>query len=364
MPTELVFICDHDLDPRLERKLGWLLPRYDEASLYIDRSRSVGGSRGADYDVEPYENAAKRLASKPGDRLIYVAGNRVLKDHCGALAKAARTTPMVWEIADLPLRRNPVVDSLISLAFRGMLRYIHPAFVVTAPAFLDYLPGGKPRLVAENTPELHLAQALAGLESPEFTADRPVRIGFPGVVRYFRELKALTDFAARTDDLVEIHVWGGPESAWSNFCDFAGIDATRNPNIHYHGPYAMNESGASIYSAIDIVWAVYDNRQLNVRLALPNRFYEAVLAGRWVLVSRKTALEGEVDRLGVGRALDLDGSAATDVGRQIGEFIEEIRSRRYPAVAREKVLAKSLDAKEEFLRFIDAVTIQEDSRGA
>lgn len=364
MPNELVFLCDHDLDPRLERKLEWLLPRFDEAGLYIDRSRSVGGSRSTRFDLEPYGNAANRLAQKSGDRLIYVAGNRVLKDHFGALSKAARTTPIVWEIADLPLRRNAVVDSLVSLVYRGLLANIRPAFVVTAPAFARYLPGGKPHLVAENTPEERLARALADLESPVLTAERPVRIGFPGVVRYFRELKALTDFAARTDDPVEIHVWGGPESAWSNFCDYAGIDATRNPNIHYHGPYAMNESGAGIYSAIDIVWAVYDNRQLNVRLALPNRFYEAVLAGRWVLVSRKTALEGEVDRLGVGRSLDLDETAGADIGMQIGEFIKEIRLRRYPADARAKVLAKSLGAKEEFLRFIDAVTNQVDSRGA
>jgi hypothetical protein len=241
---------------------------------------------------------------------------------------------------------------VIGATFHGLLRSVSPYFVVTAPGFLRWLPVRRPSIVTENVPDIELARELRDIDPVSYPTDRPVRIGFAGIVRYFKQLKNLTDFATRNPGLVEIHIWGGPDHAWHGFCDFAGLDPTGAPHLHYHGPYSINEDGADIYSSVDVVWAVYDNSQLNVRLALPNRLYEAVLAGRWVLAAENTSLYAMIDQLGVGASLPCGESRTGEFDARLRKALVDLQGRSYPEEARDAIFAKSEGARSDFCNHV------------
>ena len=73
-----------------------------------------------------------------------------------------------------------------------------------------------------------------------------------------------------------------------------------------------------IYADTDLVLAVYDNRYENVRLAEPNKLYEAIYFRTPIIVSENTFLAEKVTRLGVGFALNpLDENAVTGFIREL-----------------------------------------------
>lgn len=350
----MVMICDHSLDPRLERKLHWLRPHFDRCTVFQDLARGpITDKKLTDPTIEAqaYDSVGAYLNGLE-NQLIYAAGNKVLQDHFFSLWRASRRNTIIWEIADLPLRSRGLKNSLIALVFYFLLFLVNPHLVVTAPGFTRYLPRRRPFLLAENVPDEELARRLLDLPASSLPVDRPVRIGFPGAVRYFDQLKQLTDYARENPDEVEVHIWGGPPEAWERFEDHAGFSAEECEAIHYHGPYRMNDSGPAIYGATDVVWAVYENSQLNVRLALPNRLYEAFLAGRWILVARSTQLNEMVQEWKGGHALSFGEEADSSFGQQLQEALAEFRSRPFPEAARMEVLSRTERARSDFLSFV------------
>ena len=59
-----------------------------------------------------------------------------------------------------------------------------------------------------------------------------------------------------------------------------------------------------IYEAIDISYVVYDNRRPNVRMALPNKLYEAPYFGVPIVVANNTYLSERVRELNSGLIID------------------------------------------------------------
>jgi len=354
----LLFVCDHAFDPRLERKLRWLQEIFEDIVVVRDASRTVHGKELIEDGVEyvDYSQCAEQLSQhKRG--LIYVAGNKVLRDHSTLLRQSTRHHSIVWEIADLPLRKGFPGDLIVGAMFRHYLRRINPHFVVTAPGFMRWLPSRRPWLLSENVPEINFADSLCEIPVTALTTNRPIRIGFPGVIRFLGPLVMLHRFMCEHPNLLELHIWGGAQSAWDLLQQKCRQDQGSLNDVHYHGPYTLREDGLDIYSALDVVWAVYDGRQTNVKVALPNRLYEAILAGRWLLAAEGTEVSSRVSELSVGHSLPSETQNYDRFSQQLLAAIDDIRHRSYPTVAREKVLGVTREARSQFLEFIRRVAM-------
>lgn len=75
-------------------------------------------------------------------------------------------------------------------------------------------------------------------------------------------------------------------------------------NVKYLGPFKNPNDLMSIYKTIDIVVACYDTKDLNERIAEPNKLYEAMFFKKPIIVSPNTFLEKQVNKYGIGYSID------------------------------------------------------------
>lgn len=129
------------------------------------------------------------------------------------------------------------------------------------------------------------------------------RIGFIGKVRYKEQLKLLIDASVLADVDVLIAGNGVDLNDIADYCK-------EKENVNIYGSYNYESEIASLYGKIDCVFSMYDTKVQNVRIALPNRLYEAAICGLPIIVSKNTELSNIVEKEELGITLhdsDLNG---------------------------------------------------------
>ncbi|WP_342600223.1 glycosyltransferase [Psychrobacillus sp. FSL H8-0483] len=146
-------------------------------------------------------------------------------------------------------------------------------------------------LFLPNTPRESIFKSYKPKEGGRF------RIGFIGKVRYKEQLKLLIDASERADIDILIAGNGVDLSEITDYC-------RGKQNIIIYGPYKYEEEIATLYSEVDCIYSMYDTKIQNVRIALPNRLYEAAICGLPLIVSKETELSNIVEKevLGVSVA--------------------------------------------------------------
>lgn len=124
-------------------------------------------------------------------------------------------------------------------------------------------------------------------------------IGFVGALRYLNQLKNLVDSTADLPVRV-IFAGGGAtkemEEDIKNYCK-------SNNKCVFWGKYDYKKDIISIYKTIDCIYSVYDADNANVRIALPNKLYEAVYCEIPIIVAKKTYLSNIVEKYNIGFAV-------------------------------------------------------------
>ena len=182
--------------------------------------------------------------------------------------------------------------------------------VVTAPRFLEvyfreWLGCKVPGLVVENkleaafveefSPKLEQMKTLAGVPF----RDRPLRIGYFGLLRDKWTLDVFEQIGQHFADRVQVEIRGIP------FDQLKDLETRVEPypNLVFHGEYKSPDDLPAIYSGVDLVWGCYDpigERDWNLRWARPNRFYESCFFQK-PLVSRDGSQDAvDVARYGIG----------------------------------------------------------------
>ena len=180
--------------------------------------------------------------------------------------------------------------------------------VVTAIGFVDnyyrvWLKSDVPALVIENKLEASLAserpKALEGnLPQGRPLIDRPLRIGYFGLLRCQWTWDVLKAFALKHPKDVEIVVAGYPVEP----TDIA-LQAKSIPNVTYLGEYKSPGDLSKLYGSVDMVWACYKligPKDWNLKWARPNRFYESCYFGRPLISRLGSSDSREVERLKIG----------------------------------------------------------------
>jgi hypothetical protein len=324
---------------------------FGEIVLHINESRMITPQQDR-FRFAMYREYSDFRGTHISGQTIYLAGNRVMLDFWKDIFRLSRKNTIVWEIADLPFRHHPVVNFVAGNFYKLFFLAIRPSVVVTAPKFLDSIPGRKSHFVAENIPTAEVARLLAQLPLTPFPSAGPVTIGFAGILRYFGPLKNLYRFATEHSGKVRIKLWGGPEERWYGFCRELGIPPEGNESISYHGPYSGETALMEIYREVDLVWAVYEAQSQNVRLALPNRLYEAILAGKFIAVARDTALAQVVEDNRIGFSLPTRNESYSEFAGALLAGIDGLSGNGFSHGKRQELLAKAEGEKEAFLDFL------------
>ena len=215
-----------------------------------------------------------------------------------------RTCRVFFEVADL--RAVYLTDpssvmakmkrTIVSLVEKRLYRHID-ALVVTSELFYDkyfarMIPN-VPVLFAPNAPDPDLFKCFSPVEHDCFT------VGFIGGIRYPNQMAML--IRACKSIGCKALLAGAPAISED---ELDQLKEEADPAlIEFSGKYSYADDILDLYGRVDCVYAIYDADDPNVRIALPNKLYEAVYCELPILVARDTYLAQLVDLWGVGIAV-------------------------------------------------------------
>ncbi|MDD7648000.1 glycosyltransferase [Cloacibacillus porcorum] len=250
-----------------------------------------------------YQKAALKNLFAINPDLMYVEGldSLMIANKYRALNKAVH---IFFEVADLREYFIEKPKSLLARFMTKLIAYIEKKnfksvgyLIVTSMKFYDFhykdLISKDKVLYMPNIPEAAPFAKYKRKTRGKFT------VGFIGSIRYLKQMKMLVDAAER---------------AGCNVL-FAGAGVTTSDYLHiieyckdkyfvtFTGKYNYNEDIANLYGAVDCIYAVYDADNPNVRIALPNKLYEAVYCKLPIIVAKGTYLSEIVEKWCVGVAV-------------------------------------------------------------
>ncbi len=172
------------------------------------------------------------------------------------------------------------------------------AVLTSSPAFAEkyFLPSQKakvPFLIVENKLSIETQEQSIPL------VQRPVKIGFFGILRCRKSFDYLLDVSRRRPDLLKIQIAGRP------FRDvFPDLESELHSGTRYLGPFKP-EGIASLYETIQFSWAIdYFESGFNSCWLLPNRLYESLAFGRVPIAVEGTETAYFLRQRGVGLILE------------------------------------------------------------
>ena len=172
--------------------------------------------------------------------------------------------------------------------------------IYSAPAFYEeYFSTiyGGPTALLENLPRLSTWKDF----KPDLGRKKGIKIGYIGIIRYMSPLKNLVEaveyLAASGTDISVLFAGGGDVSSIQ--------ERVKTPeHFEFLGKFEYTSSVAKLHQGLDLIFAVYDRLDMNCRLAMPTKFYEALITRIPILVSMDTYVGLLVERMGIGKAVD------------------------------------------------------------
>lgn len=131
-----------------------------------------------------------------------------------------------------------------------------------------------------------------------------IKFGFVGIIRYKNTIVRFAEVIGKYFPQHEFHFFGDPDVKEE-------VDSvSKMPNVFLHGPFVNPVELPNIYEQIDIVISCYDTRSWNVRVAEPNKLYEAIFFETPIVVSSGTFLAKQTKKFHAGYDIkaDDDGS--------------------------------------------------------
>lgn len=188
---------------------------------------------------------------------------------------------------------NRCMTEAISVKEKDLFKYIDK-LVITSPKFFDF---HYCKLISkDNTVFVPNAPDLSAFSNFKHKNDGIFTIGFIGGIRYLTQMKMLVDVASDLDMKVVFAGAGGTSGEYEEIQEYCkGKD-----NICFTGRYDYCKDIASLYGMVDCVYSVYNADNPNVKIALPNKLYEAVYCNLPIIVAKGTYLEEVVKEWGVG----------------------------------------------------------------
>ncbi|WP_318503765.1 glycosyltransferase [Photobacterium leiognathi] len=293
---KVVFICDHSLDPRLRNRVKWFKNIGYDIEIYVDSSR--GGHFSDSIYEEKNINDLNRIDISSID-LFYISGAKIIIMKLLLFIKLKFTgSKVIYEIPDLPLRsHNFFVNKAIEIVFNKIIGFLFKNIVVTSDGFLKKLPINKNYYLCENIPQKQNANILL----PKVKSDK-LRIAFIGSLRYQKQMLMLIRYCIDSDYIAIFY--GGPKEEIDKLKLLCNENSYNiDNNIIFKGEFKPSDL-ERIYSTVDFVYSVYDSLQPNVRMALPNKLYEAQLFRTPIIVSSNTYLSEIVNKEAIGFSVD------------------------------------------------------------
>lgn len=249
----------------------------------------------------------------------------------------SRKCHIIYEVADLNkmfVEPQSGVKNIIKHALMRLERHICRKvnyLILTSEQFYDVyyknLINKERVLVIPNIPNLDAFKNYKRKISGSFT------VGFIGGIRYVEQLINLVEAAQICN--IKVLISGSSfdlneEQKIRNYCEGKSY-------VRFTGQYDYNKTVADLYGQCDCIYSVYDADSFNVRVAIPNRFYETIYCQLPIVVAKQTYLANLVENMQIGVAVNhKDTNELTEVLKKMSTdqtyyngFIEQCKKWQY-----------------------------------
>lgn len=317
---KIVFISSYSPLSRFKRRLNYFEGEYERYLIYWKRES------GSDYEIykDWCENVIEiklpTFASNPIKRIPdeikfkknvkkYLANIKpdivllqdldVLISFCPYMKK--RGSKVIYEVRDL---HSLIIDK--QKGFKKLIQnYLRrkeskslkktDLMIITSDAFYDkyYFD----RIEKNKSIFIPNCPKFDDIHPTQKDNNEPFTIGFVGVIRYADQIKMLIDATDKCGVNVLIRGMGSDSDVIEEYCK--GRD-----NVAFGGRFEYSKDASDIYSSVDVIYSVYNSNLTNVKLALPNRLYDAIAFKKPIIVAEGTHLADVVNGLGIGESIN------------------------------------------------------------
>lgn len=230
--------------------------------------------------------------------LVYASGPDMA--YMALLAGAGLKIPIVLEVGDIreiQLMKG-VIGNLIRRVDRLFLMQCALLVATTTDFIQEYyrkwLKADVPSFVLENKLERTVTETYSGrvrgLEPGVIGKERPLRVGYFGLLRCEWTWEVLKKWAGERPNEVEIVIAG-----FNLIGADIGEQVKGHDNIRWLGEYRSPEDLPDLYGSVDIIWACYHyihEDDWNLKWARTNRFYESCFFQR-PIIARSGSSDGK-----------------------------------------------------------------------
>lgn len=208
---------------------------------------------------------------------------------------------LIYENLDIPTANNKVILRILQAIESRSLRKC--SAIIFASRFFEplYYRFNGEKIVLENKP-LCDRSVVNPVTSKKYDT-----IAFIGTVRYIEIMKNLVMAVKNTPSINLLIHGGGPDlQELMNF-------SKDYENVKFTGPYDPVDL-EKLYSTADVIWAVYPNKDYNVKYAISNKYHESIAYGKPCIFANNTMLGDFVQNNKIGITVNpysVDDIAAT-----------------------------------------------------
>ena len=217
---------------------------------------------------------------------------------------------LVYENLDIPTSSNKLVLFILKQVETFALKKTD-AIIFASRFFEDlYKHFDGCKMIIENKPLIRNVSTC--LQVPK--ENNVLIISYIGLVRYADILKNLIDAVKDNNSVIlYIHGEGQDLSKLRNY-------AAEYSNVKFTGRFGQADL-PRLYSSSDIIWAVYPNKDYNVKYAISNKFHESIEYKVPCIYSNNTKLGDFVEYNHIG--LTVDPYSVHDIKALVNLFVQD-----------------------------------------
>lgn len=208
---------------------------------------------------------------------------------------------LIYDIPDYYIESHGLVGTRIGKLVKTMENNIinkSEATIICTEKRMKQISGTSPQklIVIHNTPVSNMIKD----SHPTFkvkSVSKKIKIVYVGILDEGRFIKEIADIVINRDDC-EFHV-GGFGVLDSYFQELS----KHNKNIFYYGKLPYDQTIA-LEKECDIITAIYDPKVPNHYYAAPNKFYEALMLGKPLIMVKNTGMDHIVNQNKIGEVID------------------------------------------------------------
>lgn len=223
-----------------------------------------------------------------------------------ATLQASKKTaiPYVYHIADFYVDSRGGIPNLLKKYVKNLeFKVINNAetTIICTEQRKEQIKGSKPK----NLVVIHNSPAVASQAVIEDNTEGPIKLVYIGGLSENRFIKEIIDVVKDNKSFRLTLAGPGP------LTDFVQESSIKHDNINYLGILKYEEA-IETYKQCDIILAVYDPKIRNHKYSAPNKFYEAMMLGKAIIVAKNTGVDKLVEENKIGISIDYSKESLED----------------------------------------------------